>query len=323
MGKTDKSDTITFIGSGRYSDVFKVSSGGNKAVIMKLSYYRDNTLCDFVSKLKRGDREGARNVKNKDSIMVSSAFANATNLLVIQKASPHFVFVYCNADCRNMAPRLQALLKDRIKTSTKIQLKYNNVCFMEQFSSDMTKWMRGNSSTVTDTTVRGALFAVLYTLAVLQKTYAGFRHNDLSTNNVLVKKLRKPMKTGYVFDGISYYIPSMPVLVAVSDYDFTHVPGHNALSNERITGGKYRVTETPNRTYDTHFFLKSVLKALSAKKPNILPATRIFLKSLPFQKEDRLDLVEIPGMDPASLIQHPYFKKFRTKIPAGVEIYSA
>ncbi len=323
MGKTDTSETITFIGAGRYSDVFKVTSG-KKTVIMKLSYYRDNTLCDFISNLRQGKTEEARAAKNKDSIMVSSAFANATNALVIKKASPHFVFVYCNADCRNMAPRLQALLRERIKTSTKIQLKYNNACFMEQFNGDMTKWIRGTSKLLTDANVRAAIFAVVYTLAVLQKAYPGFRHNDLSTNNVLVKTHRKPLHIGYVYDGTSYYIPNVTVFAAVSDYDFTHVPGHHSLQNERVVGGRYRVTEAPNRTYDTHFFIKSVLKSLTYKdKLPKFPATVKFLKSLPLQKEDRLDTREIPGMEPEVLLKNAYFEPLRRPIPSGVETYTA
>jgi hypothetical protein len=313
--------TITFIGAGRYSDVFKVSDG-RRSVIMKLSYYRDNTLCDFVSKLKKGDAEGARKIKNKDSIMVSSAFSHVTNALVEKKASPHFVFVYCSSDCRNVATRLSHVIPSRLKSSTKVQLKYNNVCFMEQFTSDMTQWIRGTSRTVKDTSLRNALFAVIYTLAVLQKAYPGFRHNDLSTNNVLVKKLRKPMKTGYTFGGYSYYISSMPVLVALSDYDFTHVPGHSSLANERIISGKYRVTETPNKTYDTHFFLKSVLKSLKVTTRRV-PQTMEFLKSLPLQSEDRLDTQEIPGLEPDVLLRHPYFESLRvTKIPRKVDTYS-
>ena len=316
----DKNETITFLGSGRYSDVFKVSNG-HRTVVIKLSYYRDNTLCDFVSKLKKGDKEGARKIKNKDSIMVSSAFANATNALIEKKASPHFVFVYCSSDCRNLATRLSHVIPARLKSSTKVQLKYNNICFMEQFTSDMTAWLRGTRS-LSDTVLRNALFAVIYTLAVLQKAYPGFRHNDLSTNNVLVKKLRTSMKTGYTFDGQMYYIPSMPVLVGISDYDFTHVPGHSSLANERIISGKYQVTETPNKTYDTHFFLKSVLKSLKVTSRKV-PKTISFLKSLPLQSEDRLDTKEIAGLEPEVLLKHPYFDALRvSKIPRGVEKYS-
>lgn len=310
-----KSETLTFVGSGKYSDVFKVSDG-RKAVIMKLSYYRDDTLCAFASKLKKGDAEAARAIKNKDSIMVSSAFADATNALIARHASPHFVFVYCNADCRNLAPRLRPLLQERFKTATKIQLKYNNACFMEMFTSDMTKWLRGRSATVNDAVVRAAIFGVLYTLAVLHKAYPGFRHNDLSTNNVLVKKLRKPATWGYSFGGNTYLAKDVPVLVAINDYDFTHVPDHPTLANERILGGKYSVTDAPNKTYDTHFFLKSVLKSISKKKT--LVATHAFLDSLPLKSQDRLDKTEIPGLEPEVLLLHPYFDSLRRPIPKTV-----
>jgi hypothetical protein len=320
----DAKETVTFLGAGRYSDVFKVSNG-RQTVIMKLSYYRDSTLNDFVSKLRNGDKEGARKAKNKDSIMVSSSFANATNTLMAKKASPHFVYVYCNADCRHLADKLASVIPpNRMKESSKIQLKYNNVSFMEQFSSDMTHWIRGKSRTVTDETLQKAIFAVVYTLAVLQKTYPGFRHNDLSTNNVLIKSLRKPMNIGYAFDGQSYYVKEMPVLVALSDYDFTHVPGHHSLANERVINGKYQVTETPNKTYDTHFFLKTVLKNLKASRRNV-PATMAFLDSLPFNQElDRLDTKQIRGLEPDVLLQHPYFDSLRRSIPRNVtEKYSA
>jgi len=320
----DAKETVSFLGAGRYSDVFKVSNG-RQTVIMKLSYYRDSTLNDFVSKLRKGDKEGARKAKNKDSIMVSSSFANATNTLMAKKASPHFVYVYCNADCRHLADKLTAVIPpNRMKESSKIQLKYNNVSFMEQFSSDMTHWIRGKSRMVTDETLQKAIFAVVYTLAVLQKTYPGFRHNDLSTNNVLIKSLRKPMNIGYAFGGQSYYVKDMPVLVALSDYDFTHVPGHHSLANERVINGKYQVTETPNTTYDTHFFLKTVLKNLRASRRNV-PATMAFLDSLPFNQElDRLDTKQIRGLEPDVLLQHPYFDSLRRSIPRNViEKYSA
>jgi hypothetical protein len=321
MVLTDRGkESVSFLGAGRYSDVFKISNGRN-SVVMKLSYYRDNTLSNFIAKLKEGDREGARRTKNADSIMVSSAFADATNTLVARKASPHFVYMYCSADCRNLVDKFQKLVKDRVKTSTSTQLKYNNVSFMEQFSADMTKWIRGKSRTVSDDTLRKAIFAIIYTLAVLQKAYPGFRHNDLSTNNVLVKRLRNPINVGYHFGGDSFYVDKMPVLVAVSDYDFTHVPNHPNLTNERIVSGKYRVTETPNQTYDTHFFLKTVAKNLGASNRQA-PETSQFLSGLPFRKEDRLDTLEVPGLEPAKLLRHPYFDPLRRKPPARVETYA-
>lgn len=308
---------ITYIGSGRYSDVFRVSDGKH-AVIMKLSYYRDNTLQDFAKELKAGHAESARSIKNSDAIMVSNVFSSMTNSLINTHKSPHFVYMYCSADCQHLAHKLAPLIPQRLSTATQTQLKYNNVSFIEQFSGDMTKWLRGKSQTLTDDCMRQALFGVVYTLALLQKTYPGFRHNDLSTNNVLIKRLPRPISIGYSIDGMKFVV-STPIVVALSDYDFTHVPGHKTLQNERVVSGKYKVTGCRNDTYDTHFFFKTVLR----QQPKKLTDTMAFLSSLPFQKEDRLDRVVVPGMEPRTLLRHSYFQPLRvSKIPPSIDTYS-
>jgi hypothetical protein len=214
-----------------------------------------------------------------------------------------------------MAPRLKTLISERIKSSSKIQLRFNNVCFMEVFTSDMTKWLRGRSRDLTESTIRAALFGVLYSLAALQKLYPGFRHNDLSSNNVLIKKLTKHLRASYTINGATYYV-NTPVLAALNDWDFSHVPDHGKLANERVIHGRYKVTETPNPTYDTHFFLKSVLKSLYLKTGQF-PAVSAFLKSLPLESEDRLDTKSIPGLEPAALLTHDYFLPLTTKPRSG------
>lgn len=323
MDQTGPGLDISFIGSGRYGDVFRLTNG-RYAVIMKLSYYRDNTLEDFVKSVKQGNHLYARHVKNKDAIMVSNHFSHMANTMMNTKVSPHFVYVYCNADCKRLAQKMQDLIPQRIKTSTPIQLKYNNVCMMEQFTYDMTKWIRGRARSPNDNTLRACIFGVLYTLAALQKKYPGFRHNDLSTNNVLIKRLTKPISIGYTFGKDSFFVQGTPVLAALSDYDFTHVPGHQSLRNERVLSGKYKVTEHPNMTYDTHFFLKSVLKSLAASPHRHVPECSAFLKSLPFQKEDRLDKQQIMGLEPSLLLQHTYFGPLKTKtIPRNIPVYRA
>lgn len=296
---------ISYVGSGRYSDVFKVAMG-HKTVILKLSYYRDSTWNDFQKKMRQGDKEGARQAKNRDSIMVSAAFGIIANELVNRNVSPHFVYTYSFSDCRDVAPRLRSLIQDRIQSSTKVQLKFNNACFLEVFATDMTKWMRAGKD-VTESNMRAVIFGILYTLAALQRLYHGFRHNDLSSNNVLIKRLRAPLKASYTIDGTTYYVNTR-ILGAVSDYDFTHVPNHPTLTNERVVNGKYKVTETHNPTYDTHFFLKSILRVMSLEN-NLAryPHLKAFLASIPLQVEDRLDAQRVPGLEPATLLKHSYF----------------
>lgn len=317
---------LTFLGAGKYSDVFRVTDPGSrgKSVVMKLSYYRDATICNLVDKLR--NRKGAEFVR--DSISVSQSFGEVTNDLMARGVSPHFVTILCEADCGNLMKRLATALEPvraRLQTSSKLQMRYNHVCFMELFHWDMTKWLRKRRPT--DAEVRTGIFQVLYTLAALQKLYPGFRHNDLSTNNVLVKKVSNVAGNYVLPGGTTFVVRNMGYLVALNDYDFTHVPGIKELENERILSRKYKVSAGSNPSYDTHFFLKSVWKTTTSK-----PA-REFLKSLPLREEDRLEDyvnnnpregikgVVVAGLEPVTVLQHPYFDSLRGKA-AGLPTYS-
>lgn len=303
---------LRHLGSGKYSDVFSVQPRkGGRSVVMKVSYYRDDTLCNFIKKAKAGDLRGALRAKRLDSIQVSSNFAKMTAGL-LDTVSPHFVVVYCDTDCKSFAPRLGVLLQERLKTLTPFQKRFNNVCFMEVFHDNMTKYLL--RAKYDEATLRGAVFQVLYTLAALQKLLPGFRHNDLSTNNVLVKKLRSAPLMSYTFGGQTYYV-AVPLLVALSDYDFTHVPNHPQLANERVIFGKYRVDGRANDSYDPHFFLKSVMKCIQRRTAEF-PQTWAWLNSLRLKQEDRQNNTVFARLRPAELLKQAYFEPLKAK-PAG------
>lgn len=309
---------LRHLGSGKYSDVFSVQPRkGGRSVVMKVSYYRDDTLCKFIEKAKKGDLRGALRAKRLDSIQVSSNFAKMTAGL-LDTVSPHFVVVYCDQDCKSFAPRLGVLLQERLKSLTPFQKRYNNVCFMEVFHDNMTKYLM--RSKYDEATLRGAVFQVLYTLAALQKLLPGFRHNDLSTNNVLVKKLRSKPVLSYTFGGDTFYV-AVPLLVALSDYDFTHVPKHPQLANERVIFGRYRVDGRPNDSYDTHFFLKSVMKCIQRRAAEF-PQTWAWLNGLRMKQEDRQNNTVFPRLRPAALLKDPYFAPLKAK-PAGGAVAAA
>ncbi len=308
--------TIRHIGSGKYSDVFKVQPGRGRGVVMKVSYYRDETLCKYLKSVKKGDEAGATRAKRLDSIQVASTFAKVTAGL-LDTVSPHFVVVYCDRDCDSFAPRLRALLQERLRGLSALQRRYNNVCFMEVFDTNMTKYLV--RAKYTEDTLRAVVFQVLYTLAALQKLFPGFRHNDLSTNNVLVKR-RAPTTASYAFGGRTYHARA-PVLVALSDYDFTHVPGHSRLSNERVMFGKYKVDGRRNDSYDTHFFLKSVMKCIQRRTAEFPQAWK-FLSRLRLRHEDRQNGQTFARLRPSVLLRDPYFEPL-TRAPRGGQPVSA
>lgn len=300
--KTD----IKHIGSGKYSDVMRVKRG-SKAVIMKLMYYRDPVLQEFIKNAKAGKVEAAMAVKRGDAVSVSNAFGSLSNRLQAG-VSPHFVRQYCGLDVKSLAPKFEAVLADRLKTLTPAQKRYNYVCFIEEFSTDLTKYVL--RSRPTDAVLRGIVFQVLYTLAALQKLLPGFRHNDLSTNNILIKRLRRRASASYAVGAKTYYVTDMPVLAALSDYDFLHAPGHPRLSNERVTNGKYKVNASKNVSYDTHFFLKTLLKCIARRQRGNsslrFPATVEFLGRLRMKEADRQD-DEMLRLSPLKILTDPYF----------------
>lgn len=307
-----KKATLTHVGSGKYSDVFRVKwTPRETGVMMKVSYYRDDTMCNVLKMARAGNLRGALRMKKLDSIQVSSNFAKMSTALM-GSVSPHFVLVYCDQDCKSFAPRLGPLLKTRLKELTPFQKRYNNVCFMEAFHSNMTKFLMEKA--YSEDSLRSMVFQVVYTLAALQKLLPGFRHNDLSTNNVLVKKLSKKPLLSYALGDTTWYIAN-DVLPALSDYDFTNVPNHPLLTNERVYSGRYKVDGRRNDSYDTHFFLKSVMKCIQ-RRAEKYPATVEFLKRLRMKNEDRQNGSTLKRLSPGELLKDAYFEPLK-KRPAG------
>lgn len=290
--------TLEHVGSGKYSDVFKLKNPAVGAVMMKVSYYRDAAA-------------KTRGRPHLDAIKVSSHFSKVTAGLM-GRVSPHFVMVFCDKDATSFAQRLGPLLANRMQTLTPYQQKHNNVCFMEVFHANMSKFLF--SGRYDEACLRSLVFQVVYTVAALQKLFPGFRHNDLSTNNVLIKKLRTAPILSYTVGGQTFYTKTN-ILPALSDYDFTNVPGHPRLANERVYSGRFKVDGRRNDSYDTHFFLKSVLKCIQRRQASF-PDTSDFIKRLRLSDEDRQNGTVFPRLTPAVLLRDKYFAPLKTR-PLG------
>ncbi len=285
------------LGSGKYSDVF-LARCGQRRVAFKISYYRDSTLQAVRRRALRGDTHGALAAKKADAVAVSWEFSKFTQRL-LDAVSPHFVVVFSSEDVDGLARRLRGLLRARLAALTAAQSLHTNVCFMEKFDSSLTAYLRAGT---TDAVACGVVFQVVYTLAALQRLLPGFRHNDLSTNNVLVRAV-PPWTGAYAINRRTYFV-TVPVFVALADYDFLHVPGHATLSNERILGGRYPdMSAAPNPSYDVHLFLASVERCLRGQH---VPRTHEFLRSLGLHASDRIHTV-VPKLFPGVLVMHPYF----------------
>ena len=332
--------SISLVGSGKYSDVYRVaerlppgeggsgsgSGSGNNcisagpAMVLKVSCLR-------------GDDPGSPATK----------FPSVSNLLVFHGVSPHFPVLYDYLECASVPERLVCMLPVERRRSLS-RCVGCTLAFLENFDSDLEQYLSLPGTRMDDAIMRSILFSVVYSLACLQKLLGAFRHNDLSVRNILVK--RRAVSASYSFGSQKYYI-QCPLLVAISDFDFVHVRGHAALSNPRVTSGRYRVDDRRNASYDTHFFLKSLLNrivaapedgimaststatsASSSSPPSVgavtaaaLPEAVRFLRSLQLQEVSRLES-EVPSLRPANLLKHPYFQPLTVARSVGAH-YSA
>ena len=313
----DEDISLKPIGTGKYSDIFAVRRGAD-SFAMKISYYTEDTIDKFIKKKMHGDNEGAKREKEQDSIFVSEKFSKVTTVLLTKKITPHFVHVFDEQDVKNFAVKIPGLEK-RLKKLTPYQRMYNHVAFMELFDTDLTHFL--TRKVLDENEIKIIIFQILYTIAATQHSLPGFRHNDLSTNNILIKNTRKKIVSSYDVDGVVFYTGSK-YTVAITDYDFVHVPRVKILNNGRVTSGNYKVSEDNNVSYDVHLFIKSVYKCFTkAYGTNPYTETHKFLESLETFTDDRHPH-EIPSLNPREILKHKYFNSLKISPRENVtEIY--
>ena len=294
------------IGTGKYSDIFSVRRGDD-SFAMKISYYTEDTIEKFMKKKKYGDLEGAKREKDQDSILVSEKFSKVTAILFDKNITPHFIRVFEEQDVKNFASKIPGLEK-RLDNLTTYQRIYNHVAFMELFDTDLTRLL--THKILTENEIKIVIFQILYTIAATQHALPNFRHNDLSTNNVLIKNDHKKTITRYDVDGTSFYTTTK-YKVAVTDYDFVHIPAIKILNNRRVLSGNYKVHDDTNVSYDVHLFIKSVIKCFTkASEKTLDTETHKFLESLETFEDDRHSR-EIPSLNPRVVLKHKYFDSLK------------
>ena len=107
-------------------------------------------------------------------------------------------------------------------------------------------------------------FQIISVLAVIQKKYPTFRHNDLKANNILLQKISTNNtfnKFKYKINGKEYVIPNIGLQIKIWDFDFACIPG--IVDNKKVSAewtNKINVNCKKNQYYDIHFFFNSLTK---------------------------------------------------------------
>jgi len=126
---------------------------------------------------------------------------------------------------------------------------------------DLLDYIRENYKTMKVKEWRVIFFQILSVLAVIQKKYPAFRHNDLKPNNILVQVSEinnKTLKFRYVINGNEYYVPNIGVQIKLWDFDFACIPG--IIENSKVDAewtNKINIKAEQNKYYDVHYFFNT------------------------------------------------------------------
>lgn len=299
------------IASGTYNEVFKIQvpvGPRGTDVIARLSFYSAASIRKMNRAIEEYKRNGSvpesklklacKRVRDHDPVQIKLSMSWISNFFITHDISPHFVYMYHDYDCKNFQQKTgQVVSEDKCQ--------YNNVSFHERFDTevpDLSKLLIGDTPVSEDQLIC-ILFQVIYTLATIQHYIPGFRHNDLSCQNILIKRLAPPAdkRMFYRYDlyGRTFYVPvsEATTFAAIYDFDLTHASAHIMeldrkhpeinLRNDVIESNRFAGNKQPdvratfnaayNPSFDMHFFLYTLAYFLQrSNKVTCNSATREF-----------------------------------------------
>ena len=331
------------LGHGTYNDAFTIDLYGRRAVL-RVSYYSPGTI-SAIDQMLRTEGLDLQNAKrrawrllSRDAVSIKNNFGKFTNFLIVQDICPHFAFNFGSKDCKKVFDRIESKIPKTVsRVLTEESKRYNNISLSELFDTDMWKTftaIKRGAQKFPESELRSVIFQTLYTLAALQHYIPGFRHNDISLANILVKSLGNPGTFVYDLYGSRYKLQNTSVFVAVHDFDIAHAEAHvihmggedvriplcnSTIMYDTFRGstdiGVRRINRAYNPSFDSNIFLYQVLSRLedlqrTSRNTFVYADTLRFLKSL--NLKENYQAVPDPYLDPSRLLSHPYFGSLKT-----------
>ena len=277
---------LRYVKSGSTGHVFETRGPGERKVAVKLVAYTRRPEFGSVDDATRPENAEVRMLK------LLSDF-------VYHQITPHIVLPLCSyhTDLEPFVVRPEPQTRGgapppRAKKYAVFWQKYHDRKFHETANVLISEWVSGGDlleylrgHVLTPLQWKVVLFQVLFTLAAVQKRYPAFRHNDLKANNILVDISAPRPETfhRYTFDEHAWDIPDAGIQTRMWDFDFACIPG--VVDNKKVDAeftSAVNVTTEPNRYYDVHFFLNTLVSFFPRLEETCDDDLRRFLrKSLP------------------------------------------
>ena len=149
-----------------------------------------------------------------------------------------------------------------------IHCKTKDYIILEKVNKTLWKYLQER---IEDSIIFGIIFQVLFTLAILQEEFQGFRHNDIKIDNILLDCKNRKQDLTFKFKNKYWKINSNIPLVKISDFDYCNIP--NKCKNLKVGTSfskKFGCNLQSSKIYDVHLFLNSIYISRSNQSTKII-----------------------------------------------------
>ena len=286
----------------RYSNQFPIN--------VKINFYNNKKINNFDSNV------------NNDSL-----FSYLLSYLVLSKKTKHILLPIINVDVKlsdieniiknyPLYPKIKkAINNNEISDICSLQLRedfFKTITLEDYLSKHICSY-------------KELLFQVIHTLAVLQKEYSGFRHNNLLLKNIIIY-LKKSTESYSVYDSLStnsddkFYLPNHGFDIKITNFENAVIPKYHGEFN--IKNKNIKFADENNHYYDIYVFLNDLLGGITKMSMNsddnkCDKDTRKFLdyaipdniRGLNMSKFNKNYVIT----SPIELLNNKYFKEFKNK----------
>ena len=267
--------TLVYIKSGGYGHTFKgtiCDDNGKEKFVFALK------MVAYTKRKEYGDEYNLQRPENTELVMLK-----ALSYFVIMKSSPHIILPICSF-YTDITPFIHLPDKKLIDTETKNYENYRDFInrykegkYYETVSVIISEWanegdlsmfLKKNYKKLKLIHWKCLFFQIISVLAIIQKKYPPFRHNDLKLNNILISTTS--MKTRqFNFDNHVFVVPSIGYMIYLWDFDFSCISGTiENLKVQQKCFNQLNITSKENKYYDIHYLFGTLIT--KAFLPNFL-----------------------------------------------------
>lgn len=214
--------------------------------------------------------------------LVEALIADKLNHLISCKVTPHLKIFVASMNGKYI-PKLtrdpNGTLKF-IKSIAKNLVNHSSVIITEWVEAITLKQCLEHAVAFSVPVWASLLFQIIWTLAAIQKHFPGFRHNDLSCNNILMEQAQS---INIYHLGEKMWQTS-EFHTRIIDFDFSVMPSHGIYNSKlnRPWCKYYGISAKTDNYYDVHFVLNEILILLdnSGSLALIPPPVREFFNEI-------------------------------------------